>query len=115
MDERNELITRILDLLDTACQASLELLRCYGAGEINDVRQLLLDLRAVNQSVSGTELASQLERSGAVEMLENVDATLDEIEASIQAEDAERAAMGHDLPRPGQNGALLPAGICGAF
>lgn len=93
MDERNELITRILDLLDTACQASLELLRCYGAGEINDARQLLQDLRAVNQSVSGTELASQLERSGAVEMLENVDATLDEIEASIQAEDAERAAM----------------------
>ena len=72
MDERNELITRILDLLDTACQASLELLRCYGAGEIDQALGLVGDLREVIYSISNTGLAPQLEHSCADEMLENV-------------------------------------------
>ena len=93
MDERNELITRILDLLDTACQASLELLRCYGAGEIDQASGLIGDLQEVIHSISNTGLAPQLEHSCADEMLENVLDTLDDIARSIRAENRTRAAM----------------------
>ena len=93
MDERNEIISQVLELLDTACQASLELLELFGAGNVKETMLLLQDLRAASRSVSETGLASQLEHSCAVEMQENIEDTLDEIERAIHSEDTGRAAM----------------------
>lgn len=86
-------LRQTLELLDTACQASLELLKLYCGGSIKESVQLLRDLQDVIRSVSGTGLAAELERSCAAEMQENVEDTLDEIEQAIQTGNSERAAM----------------------
>lgn len=93
MNETNELLLQVLEMLDTACQANLELLRLYNAGNRNETLELLTDLRAVVQAVSNTELASQLEHSCMEEMLENVEETLNDIEGAIRSGNSERAAM----------------------
>jgi len=96
IDEKyTELLTQAIDLLDTACQASLELLEHYASGELDAAENLLSDLRAVAQAVSTAQgpLLSQLEHAYTVEMLENIQDTLDDIERAIQADNPERAAM----------------------
>lgn len=95
MLEKNSqaLLQQALELLDTACQGSLELLRCWSDGKPDEAVQLIQDLRVVTQSISDTGLASQLERACAAEMLENIECTLDEIEGAFQAGSTDRAAM----------------------
>ena len=90
-----ELLGQILDLLDTACQASLELLKLYGCGETGATNQLLLDLRAVTETVISAQepILPALEHAFTTEMLENVADTLDDIEKAMGAGNAERAAM----------------------
>ena len=93
--KRAELLGQILDLLDTACQASLELLELYGRGEIDAAGQLLLDLRTVTETVVSAQepILPVLEHAFTTEMLENVMDTLEDIQGSIAATNAERAAM----------------------
>jgi len=96
VDERNrELLERVLELTDTACQASLELLELYTSGDTEAARPLISDLKAVCQSVSSAneQLVSQLEHAYTTEMLENAEDTLEDIEQSIRADNIERAAM----------------------
>lgn len=90
-----ELLGQILDLLDTACQASLELLEVYGKGKADEAGQLLSDLRAVTETVMAAQepLLPALEHAFTTEMLENVADTLDDIKKSIDSDNAERAAM----------------------
>lgn len=90
-----ELLGQILDLLDTACQASLELLEVYGNGKADESGQLLSDLRAVTETVMKAQepLLPTLEHAFTTEMLENVEDTLVDIEKSISTGNAERAAM----------------------
>ena len=90
-----ELLGQILDLLDTACQASLELLKLYGCGETGATNQLLLDLRAVTETVISAQepILPALEHAFTTEMLENVLDTLEAIQGSIAAGNAERASM----------------------
>lgn len=96
VSERNrEVLQQILELTDTACQASLELLELYAGGELESALALLSDLRSVVRAVSGAQepLMPELEHAYTAEMLENVVDTLDDIECSIQKDDPERAAM----------------------
>ncbi len=90
-----ELLGQILDLLDTACQASLELLATYGGGKTGEAGQLLSDLRAVTGAIASAQepILPALEHAYTKEMLENVADTLDDIEKSIDADNAGRAAM----------------------
>lgn len=96
VDPKNrEVLDQILDLTDTACQASLELLARYAGGELDSALALLSDLRGVVQAVSAAQepLAPELEHAYTSEMLENIVDTLDEIDRSIQGDNPERAAM----------------------
>lgn len=86
-------LTQILDLLNTACQASLELLDRYSSSDTpGDVSQLLSDLYAVVRVVRGTQepLLPDLEHAYTSEILENVEDTLDDIRRSIDAGHQER-------------------------
>lgn len=91
--DKKKLLPQILELLDTACQGSLELLRCWSDNKTGEAVQLIQDLRAVIRSISDTGLAPQLERACAAEMLENIECTLDEIEGAFQTGSTDRAAM----------------------
>lgn len=89
------LLKQILEMLDTACQASLELLAQYASGDINAVMQLLENLRAVADAINTaqTPLIPQLKYAYTTEMLENVTDTLDDIGSSVQGGNRDRAAM----------------------
>lgn len=93
--ENREVLEQILALTDTACQANLELLEHFHAGEGDAVKELLGDLRAVCRAVSMAQqpLLSQMEHACTTEMLENIEDTLDDIEQSIEQSDPDRAAM----------------------
>ena len=96
VDPKNrEVLDQILDLTDTACQASLELLARYAGGELDSALALLSDLRGVVQAVGAAQepLVPELEHAYTSEMLENIVDTLDEIDRSIQGDNPERAAM----------------------
>lgn len=100
VEQRHEpILTQILELLDTACQASLELLEYYSSGEAVDAAQLLDDLRAVIGAVHAAQspLLPQLEYAYTVEMLENVEDTLDDIQRSVEGGDREQALMKIEL------------------
>lgn len=88
-------LNQILELLDTACQASLELLEQYSSGEAASAVQLLGDLRAVIRVVRTAQepLLPQLEHAYTVEMLGNVEDTLNDIQRSMETGNRERAAM----------------------
>lgn len=90
-----EILERILELTDTACQASLELLELYNDRKTQPVEVLLDDLRSVIRAVVSAQepLLSQLEYAYTSEMLENIEDTIEDIERSIQANDRNRAAM----------------------
>ena len=93
--EYRELLDQIFALLDTACQASLELLGRYTSGDQAASEQLLEDLAAVVKAVMTARepMAAQLEHSCTLEMLENIEDTLEDIRRSMQAGSMERAAM----------------------
>ena len=93
--EYRELLDQIFALLDTACQASLELLGRYTSGDQAASEQLLEDLAAVIKAVMTARepMAAQLEHSCTLEMLENIEDTLEDIRRSMQAGSMERAAM----------------------
>lgn len=96
VDPKNrEVLDQILALTDTACQASLELLELYTAGDEKSALALASDLRRVVQAVSTAQepLVPELEHAYTAEMLENIVDTLDEIDRSIQGDNPERAAM----------------------
>lgn len=95
MDEKEILLNRILELLETACGASVELLAQQGSDDISGAEMMVLDLQAVVRSVSGARelLAQQLEYAYTEEMLENIEDTLDDILHSLRAGDLGRAAM----------------------
>ncbi len=88
-------LAQILDLLDTACQASLELMDACGAGDITGAQELLDGMRAAVDTVRSAQkpLLPLLEHAYTAEMLENIEDTLDEITRSMGAEQHERAAM----------------------
>lgn len=90
-----ELLEQILALLDTACQANLELLEAYAGRNAACANQLLDDLSAAANAVRTAQepLLPQLEYAYTAEMLENVSDTLEEIRRSIQLENMDRAAM----------------------
>lgn len=94
-DRNREVLQQLLELTDTACQASLELLELYTGGKLESTLALLSDLRSVVQAVSGAQepLTPELEHAYTSEMLENIVDTLDDIEHSIHGDDPERAAM----------------------
>ena len=93
--EYRELLDQIFALLDTACQASLELLGRYTSGDQAASEQLLEDLAAVVKAVMTARepMAAQLEHSCTLEMLENIEDTLEDIRRSMQAGSMERTAM----------------------
>lgn len=90
-----EVLQQILELTDTACQASLELMELYANGELEPALTLLANLRQVIQAVSAAQepLAPELEHAYTSEMLINIADTLDDIAHSIQCDASERAAM----------------------
>jgi len=90
-----ELLSQVIGLLDTACQASLELMEHCANGETDAAAELLSDLQAVAQAAGAAQepLLPQLEHAYTAEMLENIQDTLDDIERAIQADDQERAAV----------------------
>lgn len=90
-ENNRAVLQKILELTDTACQASLELLERTG----ETAKELLTDLRAVSQAVSAAQapLVPQLEHAYTSEMLENIGDTLDDMERYIQENNPERAAM----------------------
>ena len=93
--EHTDLLAQILDLLDTACQASSELLERYENRETGTAAQLLCDLRAVTEAIMAAQepLLPALDHAFTTEMLENVADTLDDIEKAMGAGNAERASM----------------------
>lgn len=93
--EHRELLEQILALLETACQAGLEMLERYADGDLAGAARLLADLQAVSGAARTAQepLLPQLEYAYTQEMLENIDDTLSDIHASMQRENAERAAM----------------------
>ena len=96
VEQRYEaVLNQILELLDTACQASLELLDQYSGEKIAEAEQILGDLRAVIGVVRTAQepLLTQLEHAYTVEMLENVEDTLDDIQRAMGEGNRERAAM----------------------
>ena len=94
-----ELFDRILELTDTACQASLELLERCTDRELEAAKELLLGLDAVAQAVSTAQepFLPQLEHAYTSEMLINVQDTLEEIRHAIQANMLEQASMKTEL------------------
>lgn len=74
-----DVLGQILDLMETACQASLELLDRYARGDLETARTLLTDLRAVTRAIRAAQepLLPQLEHAYTAEMLENVQDTLE--------------------------------------
>ena len=62
-DRNREVLQQILELTDTACQASLELLELYAGGELESTLALLSDLSNVVRAVSDAQepLAPELE------------------------------------------------------
>ena len=94
-EKHQALLSQILDLLDTAGQASLELLGLYTGGEAESAQTLVTDLRSMAQAVAAAQkpLLPQLDHAYTAEMLENVEDTLDDIRRSMAAGNAERAAM----------------------
>lgn len=96
VDENNRgVLQQILELADTACQASLELLEQYSAGDLDMALKMLSDLRVAVRTVSIAQepLVPQLEHAYTCEMLENIEDTLNDIDRSIQEGGPERAAM----------------------
>lgn len=96
VEERQRgMLSQILELLDTACQANLELLELYCEGETEPAQTLLTDLRSVVQAVASAQepLLPQLEHAYTTEMLENAEDTLDDIQRSIESGNSDRAAM----------------------
>ena len=94
-EHHTQILEQILDLLDTACQADLELLNLYSYGDTPSAQTLLTDLRSVVQAVASAQepLLPQLEHAYTTEMLENVEDTLDDIQRSIEAGNSDRAVM----------------------
>lgn len=94
-EDNQEILERILELTDTACEASLEMLERYTSGDLAGTLPLLEDLKAVVRAVCAANelLAPQLEHAYTGEMLENIEDTLDDIQHSVQANRTERAAM----------------------
>ena len=89
------LLEQILDLLDTACQASLELLTLYTNEKTEDALQLLDDLSMVTKAVDNAwqPLLPQLERACIAEWLENMQDTLGDIQAAIKIGHEERVVQ----------------------
>lgn len=89
------LLGQILDLLDTACQASLELLTMYASEKTVDAMQMLDDLSAVCKAVDNARqpLLPQLERACIAEWLENVQDTVSDIQNPTKAGRGEQVAM----------------------
>ena len=90
-----EILQQILDLTETACGASLELLERYTEGDLEGALGLLSDLEAAVRTVASAQgpLVSELEHAYTSEMLENIQDTLEEILRSIEGDRPERAAM----------------------
>lgn len=99
IEHKRQILSRILELTDTACQASLELLDLYIGGDQESSLTLLTDLDSVIQAVSTAQemLAPELEHAYTSEMLINIKDTLDDIRHSIQRGAPERAAMKMEL------------------
>ena len=83
IDTKNhDIAVHILELMDTACEASLELLALYTGGELKSAQTLLIGLQNVVQAVASAQesLLPQLEHACTREMLENIEQTLMDIE-----------------------------------
>lgn len=95
MEHINDVLSQILSLLDTACEASLELLGRIGRGILPEAWQLLDDLDAVAETVerSQVSLEERLEHACAKELSENVRDTLADIRRFLRTENLEQAAM----------------------
>ena len=89
------LLEQILALLDTACEASLELLGQHANGNAASAEQLLGDLGAVVSAVQTAQepIRSQLAYAYTAELLENVDDTLADIRQAMRTGKTDRAAM----------------------
>lgn len=96
IDTKNhDIAVHILGLMDTACEASLELLALYTGGELKSAQTLLIGLQNVVQAVASAQesLLPRLEHACTREMLENIEQTLKDIEDLHQKGRAERVAM----------------------
>lgn len=90
-----KLLTQLLDMIDTACQACLTLMQQYNSGDEDGAAVLLSDLCAATHAVDKAQepLLPQLEHSQAREMSENIADTLADIEKAIAAKDHGKALM----------------------
>lgn len=96
VEERYEgLLTNILEILDTACQANFEMLARYRENDFTSVIRLVEDLCAVMETVRTAQepMLPQLEHAYTAEMVENVESTLEDIQFSIQSGNIGRAGM----------------------
>lgn len=93
--EHEKLLTQLLDMIDTSCQASLTLLQKYADGDEKTSASLLVDLRTAAQTVEKAQkpLLPQLEHAYAEEMAENIADTLDAIEQAAAANESGKAVM----------------------
>jgi len=80
------LLTETLDLLDTACHASLEIMNYCGSREAETSLYIVNDLYSVTEVIRRTYtlLKDQLEESNAFEMLENIVDTLNKVQCFIK-------------------------------
>lgn len=86
--QRNPEVLPILEMINTALDGSVELLRCLYDGDLDTVRILLGDLGAVISAVTRVyaSVFEGLPHSCIPEQLENVSDTLGEIESSLKEE-----------------------------
>lgn len=102
-EDHREILQKILELADTACQVDLELMEQFAAGNEKAVAGLLADLHTAVRVIAAAQepLLPVLEHAYTREMLENIEDALDEIERAIRQNQPEQAVIGmefHLLP-----------------
>lgn len=90
---KEQILLQTLDLLDTAQQASLELLQIYSSGNHQLANTIIDDLRAVMSAVRNTKglFSKELTNAYINEFIENIEYELDEIECSVKEKNIENA------------------------
>ena len=91
-NEKNRILPQVLDLLDTAAQGSLEVLRLYAEEKPLEASDMLNNLSSVVAAVRTAlkPIEKALEHSYMEEMLDNLDDTIQDIQNNVQAGQMDR-------------------------
>lgn len=91
-NEKNRILPQVLDLLDTAAQGSLEVLRLYAEEKPSEASDMLNNLSSVVAAVRTAlkPIEKALEHSYMEEMLDNLDDTIQDIQNNVQAGQMDR-------------------------